>query len=74
MADAITRLAIVNAVLFGKCLEEAVIIAVFKSSLEDVMVNIDGGMLYFDPRYAHRFKLEAGHGSSRVLHEHAVYL
>ena len=74
MADAIARLAIIDAVLFGKRLEEAVIVAVFKSSLEDVVVDIDGGVFYFDPWYAHRFKLEAGHGAGCVLHEHAVYL
>lgn len=74
MADAIARLAVIDAILFGKRLEEAVIVAVFKSCLEDVMVYIDGGVLYPDPRYTHSFKLEAGHSAGRVLHEHAVYL
>ena len=74
MADAIAWLAKIDAVLFGKRLEKPVIVAILKTSLEDVMVNIDGGVLHFDSRYSHCFKLEAGHGAGRILHEHAVYL
>jgi hypothetical protein len=57
MADAIPRLTIIYPILLGKRLKEAVIVAVFKSSLEDIMINIDGGVFYLDPGYAHCFKL-----------------
>ena len=44
MADAIARLAIIDPILLGKRLKEVVIVAVFKSSLDDVVVDVDGGV------------------------------
>ena len=59
-------------VLCSKGLQEAMIVAIFKTGLKYVVVHIDGGMFHLDPRNPHRFELQACHRARRVLHQYSV--
>ncbi|MPN36234.1 hypothetical protein SDC9_183743 [bioreactor metagenome] len=72
MADAVARRRKFDALGRRHRLEIEVVVAVFRSALKHVMIDIRERQLGFDPGNAHRFKLEIGHRAGGVLSQRLV--
>ena len=74
MADAVARTREPDAVLLGHRTNKPVVVGIFKAGLQGVVVDVSDAALGFDPRHAHRFKFQVGHGAGSVLGEGLVDL
>ena len=72
MADAVARLAQIDAVLAGDACDIAVVVRVFKAGLEGVVINVGHAAFGFDAFYIHGLKLQIGHGPGGILRERLV--
>ena len=74
MADAVARTGKIQPVLFANRLNVPVIVGVFKPGLQGVVINIRHRPLGLDTRHTHRFKLQIGHRTGRVLGQRLIDL
>ena len=72
MADAVARLAQIDAVLAGDACDIAVVVRVFKAGLEGVVIDVGHAAFGFDAFYIHGLKLQIGHGPGGILRERLV--
>jgi hypothetical protein len=73
MANAVARSGKVEAVFFRHGLNESVVVGVFKSRLESVVIYVCHRKLRADPRNSHSLKLQICHGAGGVLSQSLVY-
>ena len=74
VTDAVARTGEPDAVLLSHGTDKPVVVGVFKAGLQGVVVDVSDAALGFDPRHAHRFKFQIGHGAGGVLSEGLVDL
>jgi hypothetical protein len=67
MTDAVSGAGEIDAVSSGDALEISVIIRIFKTDLNGVMVNIADREFCADPWNIHGFELKVSHGSRGIL-------
>ena len=72
MANSVARTGIINAVLFCDRTDKAVVVGIFKTGLQGVVVNISDRALGFYSRDSHGLKFKVCHGSGCVLCEGLV--
>ena len=67
MADAVAGAGEVQPVLFAYGLDIPMVVGVFKTGLQCVVVNISDGALRADTGHAHGFKFKIRHGAGGIL-------
>ena len=67
MTNSIAGAGIINSMFLGDGLDKAVIVRVFKTGLEGVVVNIGNGTFRLDPRHSHGLKFQIRHGACGIL-------
>ena len=74
VADSVTRTGEIEAILFGKALEEQVVVRILVVGLDSVMVNIGYRKLSLHPLDTDSLELQVYHGSSCILSQGLVDL
>ena len=73
VADAVPGAGVVDAVLGGEGLQEAVVVRVLEVELDDVVVHVLDGEVHLDALHSHPLELQAGHRARGVLEQRLIY-
>jgi hypothetical protein len=74
VANPVSSFGIIDSEFCGRCLEKPMIIAIFESCLQSVMIDVTNRQFGFDSGNPYSLKLQKGHGTSGILSEGLVDL